>query len=196
MQSNAGDAPLDKIFKATATLNRYITILLSRKGDPTPGTNATLTIGEILPGHESITNQPKVPVVLLDEEDRISQHWTITLDADGIFGPDGNVIKKRSIVKHNDGKLHAVSDSGFTFTQVPRSVSDAIYGRVQGAVYSEQHTLWMIPCAQELNISLSIGGVKYPVHPLDASSSDFNMKDDKGNTICVGTVGGRLYKTK
>lgn len=180
---------MNNIFKTATSLGRYITFLLSRRGDPTPSLNATLTIGEIVPGFEKITSQPQVPVVLLDNDDKISQHWIIQLDKDGITGPDGKTIKKSSIVPHNKGQLHLVLDSGFTFTQVPRSVSDAIYGRVQGAEYNEKLVLWTIPCGQELNISLAIGGVKFPIHPLDVSSSDFNLKDSKGNTVCVGTVG-------
>lgn len=60
--------------------------------------------------------------------------------------------------------------SGFTLPQVPRKVSDAIYGRVQGAQYSSANGAWFIPCSQELNISFVLGGQTYPVHPLDTSS--------------------------
>lgn len=48
--------------------------------------------------------------------------------------------------------------------------------------------MWTFPCEQELNISISIGGVKYPVHPLDTSSKDLGFNDANGNFVCVGTV--------
>lgn len=76
----------------------------------------------------------------------------------------------------------------FTFPQVPRAVSDAIYGRVRGAQYDEKDQLWLVPCDQQLNISFNFGGVNFPIHPLDTVSSDFNMTDASGNAICVGVV--------
>lgn len=72
--------------------------------------------------------------------------------------------------------------------QVPRSVSDAIYGRVQGAEWNTANQLWTIPCTQLLNISFMIGGQNYPIHPLDVSSSDFGLTDSNGNPVCAGTV--------
>lgn len=73
--------------------------------------------------------------------------------------------------------------------QVPRSVSDAIYGRVQGAAYDTASQLWTIPCTQLLNISFNFGGVNFPIHPLDVSSSDFALKNAAGETVCAGAVG-------
>jgi len=80
-----------------------------------------------------------------------------------------------------------VFDSGFTFPQLPRSVSDAIYGCVQGAQYDTNEQLWLVPCDQMLNISFNFGGMNYPIHPLDTVSNDFNRTDSNGNPICVGT---------
>ncbi|KAI9508862.1 hypothetical protein F5148DRAFT_1350817 [Russula earlei] len=54
-----------------------------------------------------------------------------------VIGPDGNPIFVESIVPHvSGGSLVGVLDSGFTYSQVPRTIADAIYGRVQGANYS------------------------------------------------------------
>jgi len=117
------------------------------------------------------------------------QHFQVLSDKNkGIIGPDGNVINTHSIVpKAPSGQLVAVFDSGFTFSQVPRSVSDAIYGRVRGAEYSTTDQLWLVPCDQMLNISFNFGGVNFPIHPLDTISSDFDMTDSNGNVVCVGT---------
>jgi hypothetical protein len=84
------------------------------------------------------------------------------------------------------------ADSGFTFPQVPRTMSDSIYGCVQGAQYDTKEQLWLVPCDQLLNISFNFGGVNYPIHPLDTVSSDFNMTDSSGNPACIGTVGIQL----
>jgi hypothetical protein len=107
----------------------------------------------------------------------------------GIIGPDGNPISAQSIVPQApSGTLVAVIDSGFTFPQVPRSVSDAIYGRVRGAVYDTKNEIWTVPCDQLLNISFNFGGNNFPIHPLDTVSSDFNSTGADGKPMCTGTV--------
>ena len=107
----------------------------------------------------------------------------------GIIGPDGQVIPYDSIVpKAPDGQLVVVFDSGFTYNQVPRSVSDAIYGRVQGAVYDTKNQWWTIPCGQLLNITINMGGTAYPIHPLDTVDNSLGITDANGNTVCIGAV--------
>jgi len=91
------------------------------------------------------------------------------------------------VPKAPDGQLVAVFDTGFTFPQVPRPVSDAIYGCVQGAEYDTKNQLWLVPCDQLLNISFNFGGQNYPIHPLDTVSADFNMTSSTGKSMCVGT---------
>jgi len=106
----------------------------------------------------------------------------------GIIGPDGQPIQIDSVVPSApDGELVAVFDSGFTFSQVPRDVADAIYGRVQGAQYDEQNQYWTVPCGQYLNVSLNFGGTNYPVHPLDTVDDNFHITNPSGNSACIGT---------
>jgi len=185
--NSSADPVLDRIFSQNASDSNFITFLLQRNGDPTQPTPGELTISEIVKGLENVTSQTKVPAEVLETDSLINQHWTIQLDPNGLIGPDGKVIKKSSIVPHNHGRLYGVLDSGFTLPQVPRSVSDAIYGRVRGANYSVEKNQWTFPCEQELNISISVGGVKYPVHPLDTSSKDLGFTDANGQFVCVGT---------
>ena len=40
---------------------------------------------------------------------------------------------------------------------------------------------------QAINLTFKFGGIEYPIHPLDVSSSDFDMVDSTGNPVCVGT---------
>jgi len=58
---------------------------------------------------------------------------------------------------------------------------------VQGAEFDTTDGWWLIPCAQELNISVVFGGQIYAIHPLDTSSSDFDAKFSNGSAACVGT---------
>lgn len=162
--------------------------MLSRSGDPGSTTAGELTIGEPITGFENITSQPKLDIVTVPGLTDRDQHWQMYTDVNGVIGPDGQPIVTKSIVpKAPSGQLVAVIDSGFTLPQVPRAMSDAIYGRVQGAEWNTANQVWTIPCGQMLNISLKFGGVTFPIHPLDTSSSDFDLKDPSGNTVCVGT---------
>ncbi|KAL5512740.1 hypothetical protein ACEPAG_3006 [Sanghuangporus baumii] len=185
---SSGDAALDRIFQLNQTSSNYITFLLDRKNDPGNTVTGTFTISELVKGYENITSQPKLDIFKVHELTDRDQHWQMYTDVDGVLGPDGQPIKADSIVpKAPDGQLVAVVDSGFTLPQVPRTMSDAIYGRVQGAEWNAENEVWTIPCDQMLNISLKFGGVTFPIHPLDASSSDFGLTNSAGQKVCVGT---------
>ncbi|KIY63916.1 acid protease [Cylindrobasidium torrendii FP15055 ss-10] len=180
---------LTNVFTQEKSSTNYITILLSRAGDPGQNFTAQMTISEIVSGFEEVTKMPKIDVQsvykLLEEE----QHWQGLTDKDnGIIGPDGEIIKYDSIVpKAPDGQLVCVFDSGFTFSQVPRDISDAIYGRVQNAEYDTKNEWWLVPCGQMLNISFNFGGQNYPVHPLDTADDNFNAKNAAGERMCIGS---------
>jgi hypothetical protein len=130
---------------------------LSRRTNLTQDLQGEFTISQVISGYDNVTNQPQLPVQELSNSSRTDQHWTTVLDS--IIGPDGKKISSSSIVEDTpSGKLVTVLDSGFTLPQVPRTVSDAIYGRVQGAEYDTTDGWWLIPCGQELNISVVFGG--------------------------------------
>lgn len=76
----------------------------------------------------------------------------------------------------------------FTFSQVPRDISDQIYGRVKGAFYDTSEEFWMVPCGQNLNLTFNFGGNSYPVHPLDTVDDNFNRVDSTGQKVCIGAV--------
>jgi hypothetical protein len=190
-QGAVGDTVLNRIFQQNKTSQNYISFLLDRAGDPKEPFKGQLTISEPVPGFENITSFPKLSVEkvqggsLTDQD----QHWQVLTDKDnGIIGPDGQPIKADSLVSRApSGRLVAVIDSGFTFPQVSRDVSDHIYGRVKGAVYDVKSEIWTVPCDQYLSLSFNIGGHNFPIHPLDVVSIDFNATDKDGRTICLGT---------
>jgi hypothetical protein len=189
INAHTADNMLTRIFQQNSTSQNYITFMLNRLGDSADNVTGQLTIQEVVPGYENITTQTKLNVDKLPGLTSSDQHWQFLTDKDGVIGPDGQVIVTDSIVpKAPKGQLVAVLDSGFTLPQVPRAMSDMIYGRVQGAEWSAQNEAWLIPCGQLLNLTFSIGGVQFPVHPLDVSSDDFNLTDSSGNTMCLGTV--------
>ena len=184
--SGPGDTPLSRIFQLNKTTQNFVSLQLDRAKDPTDTITGQITVSEIISGYENVTSQTKL--WLKDASmDSTNQHWAVVTDNNGVIGPDGNVIAEDSIVRHiSGGSLVAVLDSGFTFSQVPRKMSDAIYGRVQGATYSTQEGLWKVPCTQNLSIAFVFGGVTMPIHPLDLVSNDLDQSDPNG--LCDGGV--------
>ncbi|KAG1742312.1 aspartic peptidase domain-containing protein [Suillus paluster] len=186
--ASSGNNPLNRIFQQTSSSSNYMTMMLNRNGDPGSNITGQFTIGEVVPGFENITSMTKLSIEKVYQVTDEDQHWQILTDKNnGIIGPDGQVIQYSSIVpKAPSGQIVGVLDSGFTLPQVPRSVSDAIYGRVQGAEWSTSSQAWLVPCGQLINVTFNFGGVAYPIHPLDVSSSDFGVTFSNGNTACLG----------
>lgn len=184
--NGAGDTPLSRIFQLNKTTQNFLSLQLNRANDPTDTITGQITVSELISGNESITSQTKL--WLKDAfGDSNNQHWAVVTDENGVIGPDGSSISTDSIVRHiSGGKMVAVLDSGFTFSQVPRKMSDAIYGRVQGATYSTQDGLWKVPCKQNISLSFVFGGVTMPIHPLDVVSNDLDPSDPNG--LCDGAV--------
>ncbi|EIW59384.1 acid protease [Trametes versicolor FP-101664 SS1] len=193
--NSAGDPVLDRIFRQNTSTPNYITFLLGRIRDPTDPPNGDLTVGELIPGYESVTSQPKLSVSTVAKSNSGNQHWQILLDADGIIGPAGNNVIDQYNVEtavdstSNDKQLTVVVDTGYSLPQVPPRVAEAFYANVPGAqlvnVASLDGQIWQLPCDKEVNVTFKFAGVSYPMHPLD-TNIDLNMTDGKGNPICFG----------
>jgi len=117
-----GDTVLDHIFQQNISAHNILTVLLGHSNDPAEKYPGNITVGEILPGLESITTQPRVLVTILQPPDAADQHWQVLLDEDGIIGPDGQPIQVRSRVEstQNPKQLTAIFDTGYSFPQVPQ----------------------------------------------------------------------------
>jgi hypothetical protein len=191
LSGGAGESLIDRIFSQSSnSSNNFVSLLLNRHGDPGQANlTGQMTLAAYVPGYENVTTMPQIDVESVFKGLGSDQHWQALTDKDnGVIGPDGQVIQYDSIVpKAPDGQLVAVFDSGFTFNQVPRDISDAIYGRVQGASFDSTNQYWTIPCGQLLNISLNFGGVNYPVHPLDAVDDNFDYTSPNGTHLCIGS---------
>jgi hypothetical protein len=89
----SGDPPLDRIFRQNTSAPNYLTVLLGRSDDPNDKFPGDLTVGELIPGYENITNQPKLAIAHVVASDTTNQHWSTFLDEDGLIGPNGTAIK-------------------------------------------------------------------------------------------------------
>ncbi|KAJ7274247.1 aspartic peptidase A1 [Mycena rebaudengoi] len=167
VDSAAGDSMLTRIFQQSKTSQNYISFKLDRNLADDPVDTFT---------GAPITSQTKLNVDSVHRLLEDQQHWQAMTDKNSVIGPDGNVINVESIVpKAPDGQLVA-------FSQVPRELADAIYGRVKGAIYNTTEEYWTVPCGQMLNLSFSFGGKVFPMHPLDVVDDNFIHKGDN----CIG----------
>lgn len=188
--TSTGDSPLDNIFRQNQTTPNYVTFLLNRQND-TKTYPGAMTISEVIPQYSNVTNQPKVPVSVLQSINSNDQHWSVFLDKNGIIGPDGKAIQLTSNATdaptHDATQMVAIFDTGFTLPQVPSAVASAMYSGAKGASLQNMASfggdIWVIDCGAEVNVSFSIGGQLYPVHPLD---TNWIGVDDSGNPICYG----------
>jgi hypothetical protein len=188
-KGTSADNFLQRTFTASASNENYITLLLDRNKDPGQNLTGQFTVSEVVSGYENVKNMPKLDVDTVNRLLKSDQHWQALTDKTvGIIGPDGQPIQVKSIVPSAPSKTYvAVIDSGFTLSQVPRDVSDAIYGRVRGAVYDTKNEWWLVPCGQYLNVSFTFGGVNYPIHPLDLVDDNFAIVDSTGKKACIGS---------
>ncbi|KAI5122263.1 hypothetical protein M0805_007127 [Coniferiporia weirii] len=187
VKTSAGDPPLDRIFRQNTSTPNFISVLLERDTDKAAPQTGQLTVGSVIPSYEDVTKQKKLPALV----DQFGiQHWETLLDANGIVGPDGqNITTNTTIANPTSGaadQFHVVFDTGFTFPQVPRTIADAIYGRVPGAEFVTQQSspgYWRVPCDYELNVTFVFGGVNYPINPLDLTTPE----DSSDSKNCMAT---------
>lgn len=123
VNSSAGDPPMDRIFSQNTSIPNFISVLLSRPNDTEEAYTGEVTISEILPEFQNISNQPKVSVSVLESKISADQHFSVLLDPDGIIGPDGNAIKTTSNTSlapsHNQSQLQVFFDTGYSLPQLP-----------------------------------------------------------------------------
>ncbi|KAJ7213840.1 acid protease [Mycena pura] len=195
-----GATVLDNIFLQNTQTPNYITFALGRVSVPGENFVGELAVGEVPSNYSDILNQPKLPVTVVSSANKANQHFQMLLDANGFIGPDGSPISVTSEVSSTSNKKQAtvVIDSGFSLPQVPSAVAEAIYGRFNGAVLSTMDpndassaNVWLMPCDQEVNITLIFGGKLYPVHPMDVTVDPkiFGMsprENSAGQNLCMG----------
>ncbi len=117
-----GDTVLDRIFRQDQSTPNTLTVLLSRSYDPTEQYPGEITVSDILPGMQNISDQPKLTVKTVPSSRSGGQHWQVLLDPNGIIAPDGQPIVLSSKVSStmNSSSLTVMFDTGFSLNQVPK----------------------------------------------------------------------------
>lgn len=117
-----GDTVLDQIFRQYPNTSNTLTVLLSRSYDPTELYPGEITVSDILPGMQNISDQPKLTVKTVPSSRSGDQHWQVLLDPNGIIAPDGQpmVLSSKVSSTMNSSSLTAIFDTGFSLNQVPK----------------------------------------------------------------------------
>ncbi|KAI0633302.1 acid protease [Trametes polyzona] len=179
--SEVGQPPMLALFGQQSNLPRSFDVQLSRAdllGDVSQG---TFIIGEHADEFQTVQSAPRITTVN-------DQHWSVLLD--GINVPGGSFSFANSSVQGVPaGKVVAILDTGFTFPQLPAAAVDAIYSRFPGAIFDKASTKWFVPCNATAEVEFVLGGVRYPVHPLDLTTTVTGPvgPNNANATACINT---------
>ncbi|KAK0464236.1 aspartic peptidase domain-containing protein [Desarmillaria tabescens] len=198
LNTSAGFAVLDRIFLQNTSTPNYLTVLLGRTEDPAEVVSGEISIGELLDGYSHVESQPRLEVIKVPVNDYTAvQHFQVLLDQDGLLGLDGQPVSITTKVDRSSNSKQAtvVIDCGFSLSQVPRTVADAIYSRFFGAEYlttAENGEFWIVPCGAEINITFKFGGNSIHIHPLGATMDPSilgytGLVNSKNQPLCIGS---------
>ncbi|OSC99314.1 acid protease [Trametes coccinea BRFM310] len=194
------------IFEHEPDLPNYTTLLMER-GDGVIASGGVFTISEVLSNMTNILNAARLTTVKPDQ-------WLTFVDGiyvNGNFMHGGSLFENQTVLDAYRGTametiikdMHmpagstlADFDTGTSLIYSPPSYVHAIYKDIPGAQLMPMDETglvqYMVPCTTKMNITFSINGVLYPIHPIDAIS--VNAQDD--GIWCQGSlIGGTTADT-
>ncbi|KZV62257.1 acid protease [Peniophora sp. CONT] len=175
-----GRNALANIFHQDARLGNFTVVLLGRTDDGEGTGEGYLGIGEYPDGFEDFFTNIK-PIDTFTPTD-----WSVPVDSVGVNGR--MAVSLKSAVKGAPaGKAIANLDTGTGAASVSKEVLDAMYGGIQDAWWSDDFEAWVVPCLQGApNITFTIGGQAYLIHPLDLTDVQ-DLRPDYNYTVCTST---------
>ncbi|KAH6901559.1 aspartic peptidase domain-containing protein [Coprinopsis sp. MPI-PUGE-AT-0042] len=178
-----GSPLLRNIFAQSHDADNYVSLDLARTEDGEDIQGGTITIGDFEDGYEAVLDQSRISVYPED-----AKRWTIVIQGINVDGKD-IALKSDFPV---EGAVALVSvDFASPGGYVPESVLHDIYGSIDGvAKYDDGESLrYIVPCSAAPNVTYSIGGAQYPLHPLDLSRF-WNERPQalQSNTVCISSL--------
>lgn len=183
VKGNAPDgAPFwSNVFGAFTDVHRFFSVSLSRPGfDTIP---SLLGIGM----HPSSLVQDASKIHFYDvvPGEAASTYWRVQLRAvtayvNGIAAP---INLGRSIAVPDVANPVAVFDTGAPLILVSVNLANAIYGAYGISPPLDGNGFYYMPCDQMLNISITIGAIEFPIHPLDVA-----YNSDPSSKYCTGSI--------
>lgn len=176
-----GRSVLFNIFSQSPTTPNYIAFLLQRSEvESTLSAEGSFTIGELEPEYESAINATE-PIATWPLTN--PTRWTVLVDGYDTTGAMSHSFSS-SVSGVPSGKAVALLDSGTSYAYGSEEFCKNLYSSIPGATFSSTLGQWVMPCTQEVNLGITIGGRRFPVHPLDIISPSLSSTD---NTTCYGT---------
>ncbi|KAJ8693746.1 hypothetical protein PTI98_008715 [Pleurotus ostreatus] len=177
-----GRSPIANIFYQNMTLPNFFTLLLGRTDDPDDERAGVFTVSEYISEFSAVGDTPKLTIQTPD-------HWSVLVDEFKVGGR--SLPLNSSVATVSQGKAIAVLDSGTSLSLLPYAMVDAIYGAIPGSARISDvpgfNASWIIPCNQSTEVSFSIGGRDFPVHPLDLTAIDTKLVNGTNVTYCANT---------
>ncbi|KAJ7659832.1 aspartic peptidase domain-containing protein [Mycena rosella] len=185
-QSSPSPQPfLFNIFDQTPNVDNFIGISLSRTGDLEGSADASFTINELDDDYATVSSAPQLPLF-----PGTNGRWSILVDAisvDGVGIPIGSVVPNAP-----NGSLVVLMDTGTPTASLPPDILYAIYSQIPGASVAVQddQMLFVIPCNSTSIVTVTIGGLPYPFHPLDLSDiyTPVDNGDGQNYTACISSI--------
>ncbi|GJE94324.1 acid protease [Phanerochaete sordida] len=155
-----GHTVFSNILGQNRSLQPFFDLSLNRAEDLELGdTKATLIIGHHDPRYSAVAEAPQVPRI-------IESMWTGYVDGMNINGQPFQFPP--AITPYTpSGKLVSLFDSGSAFIAMPGAMMDAVFEQIAGSI--KVNETWYAPCYSSVNLTFTIAGQDYPVHPLDIS---------------------------
>ncbi|TFY62022.1 hypothetical protein EVG20_g6851 [Dentipellis fragilis] len=180
----SGRSALGNIFKQNPSTPNSLSLLFSRTNDLESTANGTFAIGEEVEGYENVTQTPRLERTFVGK----GSIWGVLMDELNINGhslPLVSALNDSSIPK---GKVVTLLDTGTSGAQISIEAAKMIYENMPGAVYNAPDNQWLLPCNVSTNVTLTFGGQKFPIHPLDFSEvADTPLPNGKNVSVCVST---------
>lgn len=157
--------------------------------------NSTLSLGGVDRAYISSSQDSQVQFSSnLPDSDGIHRHWKLYLSDIVTNGVDGVVHIPASYAGQTDVYPTVVLDTGAPLNYAPSSILNAMYGAFEDErgyrLGPGENGIYYVPCDKPLNITLTVGGTKVPIHPLDASlSEDIGGGSGSGSSVsaCIGS---------
>ena len=175
--SAAGVTPFWQVLaKQNKLQTQAFSFQLARAGnvnETTQSPGGVFTLGEI------DSNQYSGSINYINIPSNIQQYgyWAIPLQSISLNGNKPVTL----------GQVAAI-DTGTTLIAVPMRIASSIYSSINGAqpVSELGQGYYAFPCANNVQISFSFGGISYDVNPLDFSAGVI----DQSGTYCLGSIFG------
>ncbi|KAF9500769.1 acid protease [Pleurotus eryngii] len=180
-----GRSPIVNIFYQNMTLPNFFTLLLGRTDDPDDERAGVFTISEYVSEFSAVGETPKLTSQTI-------AHWSVLVNGVKVSGQ--SLPLNSSVATVSQGKAVAVLDSGFSLPPIPSAWVDAIYGAIPGSArvsdipaLADSPIEWIVPCNQSTEVSFSIGGRDFPIHPIDLTKIGTIPINGTNVTFCTNT---------